>query len=394
MKARFLMFSLILLVCPDLFAASAQTVALGTTQHLHSVVLAEVRTYAVSLPASYQWASAQRYPVLYVLDGQDQFVHTVASAQFLAAQGEIPEMIVVGIDSTVRVRDFTQTDWPEMWIGGGGADTFVRFLGEELLPKIARDYRTDGYHILSGHSAGGQFALHVLAMHADLFRAYVALAPSLDWDNNLPQRELQKSLDATKSLPAFVYFAYGDDHRNALADDLALKAVLVEHAPAGLRSSSQHFPLESHGGIALLGQIDALRKLYAGYGMSNDMLQDADLVAVEQHYRELSKSLGWPVNIPESVINTLAYAQLGNGHVADAVALFMRNTTEHPESANAWDSLADGYAEALSWPQAIEAVDKAVALAIRNDLINRADFEHHAQKLHAKFQQTRAGTHN
>ena len=45
---------------------------------------------------------------------------------FLAEQGELPDMILVSVHSTVRVRDFTQTDWPQAWIGGGGAATFMR----------------------------------------------------------------------------------------------------------------------------------------------------------------------------------------------------------------------------------------------------------------------------
>ena len=386
MKVQSLMLCLLLLVCPHLVAANAQDLIIGTTLQIHSKVLDEERSYAVSLPASYPWARSQRYPVLYVLDGREQFAHTVASARFLSAQGEIPELIVVGIDSTERVRDFTQTDWPEAWIGGGGADNFARFLGEELLPKIAGDYRTDGYRIVSGHSAGGQFALHAVAAHPDLFRAYIALAPSVNWDHGLPQRELQQALGAAKSLPVFVYFAYANDYEQALADDLALKATLAGHVPAGFRASSRHFPLESHSSIALLGQIDALRSLYAGYGMSNDALQDADLASVDMHYGDLSKSLGWPVAVPESTINSLAYSLLGNQKVTEAIALFQRNTAEHPESANAWDSLAEGYAQALQWPQAIEAVDKAVALATRNALPNRSAFERNAKKLHAASQ--------
>ena len=68
------------------------------------------------------------YPVLYVLDGESNFIHTVGSLSFLSSQGEIPELIVVAITSTVRIRDFTQTDWSSHWIGGGGAKNFKSFL--------------------------------------------------------------------------------------------------------------------------------------------------------------------------------------------------------------------------------------------------------------------------
>jgi len=102
-------------------AVAGDPVVVGQSQRIHSAVLNEDRSYQVSLPDSYGWAKDRRYPVLYVLDGQTHFLHTAGSVGYLAAHGEIPEMIVVAIESTVRVKDFTQTDWPTAWVGGGGA---------------------------------------------------------------------------------------------------------------------------------------------------------------------------------------------------------------------------------------------------------------------------------
>ena len=111
---------------------AGEPVVIGQTERLHSAVLDEDRTYRVALPASYKWATDRRYPVLYVLDGAWHFQHAAASVGYLSAHGEIPEMIVVAIDSTKRVRDFTQSDWPTAWVGGGGAANFKRFFS--ILP--------------------------------------------------------------------------------------------------------------------------------------------------------------------------------------------------------------------------------------------------------------------
>jgi hypothetical protein len=88
--------------------ADAQVVV-GQTHGIHSAVLKEERKYRVYLPDSYAWAKDRRYPVLYLLDAESQFLHTAASVDYLASHGEIPELIVVGLDSTVRVRDFSPT---------------------------------------------------------------------------------------------------------------------------------------------------------------------------------------------------------------------------------------------------------------------------------------------
>lgn len=330
--------------------------------HIKSAVLKEERQYRVQLPASYDWAKERRYPVLYLLDGESQFGHTAAAADFLARQGEIPEMIVIALTSTVRVRDFTQTDWPAAWIGGGGAGKFLQFLSSELIPDVERRYRADGFRILSGHSAGGQFALYALTMEASPFRAYFAFSPSLDWDDNLPQRSLEKFLASAKRVPAFLYIARSDDAGRALQDYDKLADTLKVYRPEGFRWHNQPFPAETHGSIPLLANIDALRALYKGYRFHPDMAAKG-LPYARQHYAEVSKQAGWELPVPESAINEMAYTAISSGKQKEALELFLLNTKNNPNSANAFDSLADGYMEAKDWPNALRAAERAAALA-------------------------------
>lgn len=361
MVYRTFMFQLMLLVCAS--AGAGEPVTIGESRRIHSALLNEDREYQVSLPDSYKWAKDRRYPVLYVLDGKTHFVHSAGSVSFLASQGEIPELIVVAVASTVRVRDFTQTDWPSHWIGGGGAENFKRFLSKELIPEVDLNYRTDGFRILSGHSAGGQFALYCLTSEPTLFQAYFALSPSLDWDDNLPQRSLEKSFESTHSLPAFLYVARSDDSGRPLADYDRLVEMLKTKSPQGFRWYSQPFPEETHGSIPLLAQVDALRHLYSGYRFHQDLLEKGFSFA-QQHFQDVSRTVGWPLAIPEDVINGLGYAALSDGKTDDAIALFKRNVEANPNSADAYDSLTDGYASAGKWADAARAADKAVALAI------------------------------
>ncbi len=351
----------LLATCFSIESAGAQVV-LGQKHGIHSSVLNEERNYRISLPDSYAWAKDRRYPVLYVLDGESNFLHTAVSAGFLAAHGEIPEMIVVGIDSTVRVRDFTQTDWPQAWVGGGGAVNFKRFLSAELIPAIEQTYRADGFRVLSGHSAGGQFALFCLTSEPSLFRAYIAISPSLDWDHNLPQRSLEKAFDSTRNLEAFLYIARSDDFGRPLADYKRLVDTLKRKSPKGFRWFSQAFPNETHSGVPLLAQIDALRHLYSGYRFHDDMMSKGIQYA-ERHFREVSKKIGWPIALPEGVINEFAYEALSQGRVKEAIGLFQQNVENNPNSANAWDGLADGYAKLGHWRDAVQASEKAVTLA-------------------------------
>lgn len=384
--AAFRALALSFLVLSGPAAHAGEPVAIGETLRIHSKVLDEDRTYQVHLPASYPWAKDQRYPVLYVLDGKTHFVHTAAAADFLAAEGEVPETIVVAIASTVRVRDFTQTDWKEAWVGGGGAANFKRFLSTELIPLVEKTYRTDGFRTLSGHSAGGQFVLYTLTSEPALFRAYVALSPSLDWDHRLPARSLKKALESAPSLNAFLYAARSDDSGQALADWEELVAALGARRVPGFRWKSEAFPEERHTAIPLVGQIHALRALYDGYRLPEG-LEDRGMAAVAKHYEAFSRTLGWPVPPTESAVNAVAYAALEHDRVEEALALFRKNVDEHPHSANAWDGLKDVYAKAGRWKDAAASAERALALARASDDPQLPEFEHQARKMRERLKQ-------
>lgn len=379
---RVLAFSL--LIAFPAVARAGEPVTIGETFGIHSKVLNEDRTYQVHLPVRYGIEKDKRFPVLYVLDGKTHFQHTAASAAFLAAEGEIPETIVVAIASTVRIRDFTQTDWKEAWVGGGGAANFKRFLSAELIPLVEKTYRTDGFRTLVGHSAGGQFALYTLASEPALFHAYVALSPSLDWDGRLPARSLKKALESAPSLNAFLYAARSDDSGQALADWEELVAALEARKVPGFRWKSEAFPEERHRSIPLVGGIHALRALYDGYRMPEG-LADRGIAAVTQHFEAFSKTIGWPFAPTERAINDAAYAALEHGRVEAALALFRRNVDEHPSSANAWDGLTDGYAKAGRWTDAAAAADRALELARASNDPQLPYFQGQARKMHDRL---------
>ena len=381
-----------LLAITAVAASAAVPVTIGQMERIGSTALDEEREYQINLPASYGWAKDRRYPVLYVLDGQTHFLHTAISASFLAEQGEIPEMIVVAITSTVRIRDFTQTDWATNWVGGGGANTFKRFLSSELIPEIDRAYRTDGYRVLVGHSAGGQFVLYCLTSEPSLFQAYIALSPSLDWDNNLPQRSLEKSFESIRSLPAFLYVARSDDSGRALTDYERLIETLKSKSPRGFRWQSQAFPEETHTSIPLLAQVDALRSVYAGYRFHNDMLEKGFTFA-QQHFEKVSKTVGWDLSVPESVISSLGYAALNEGKTQDAIALFKRNVEANPNSANAYDSLAEGHGKAGEWEHAVRASNRALALATQSKHPSLPYFIKQAKSMSDQLEQNSTAPH-
>lgn len=103
----------------------------------------------------------------------------------------LPSCIIAGVISTDRTRDFTPTasaagrsgkTSPGTIPQGGGSETFSRFLTEELRSVIDSTYRTNGLNMLIGHSYSGLFTVNTFLRHTELFDIYLALDPSLWWD--------------------------------------------------------------------------------------------------------------------------------------------------------------------------------------------------------------------
>jgi hypothetical protein len=171
-----------------------------------------------------------------------------------------------------------------------------------------------------------------------------------------------------------------------LADYERLVETLKANSPQGFRYHDRAYPDETHGSVALLAQIDALRQLYAGHRFHPDMTPKG-LPFAEQHFRDVSKRVGWPLAVPESVINDLGYAALTGGKTQDAISLFKRNVEANPNSANAHDSLSEGYAKAGMWKDAARASDRAAALAVEFDHPNRSHFIDRARKMNERLKQ-------
>jgi len=152
------------------------------------------RTVRVYLPPGYR-TSTDRYPVLYLQDGQNLFdVRTSFAGEWrvdetcdlLVESGQIRPLIVVGIDNGGSARVAEYTPWPSNGSGGGGAAYLIDLI-TLLKPEIDRSYRTlsDRTQTFTGGSSlGGLISAYAGWAHDDVFGRVAAVSPSYWWDDD------------------------------------------------------------------------------------------------------------------------------------------------------------------------------------------------------------------
>jgi len=378
-------------------AIAQQRTGTVKTLTLKSKVLGEDRVILVRTPVGYE-TNKLRYPVLYMTDGDAHMGHTASTIEFLTGNGRIPEMIVVGVTNTDRTRDLTPAKSTQKNAAGelqfptaGGADNFLKFFETELIPEIEKDYRVQPYRILAGHSFGGLFAIHALITKPTLFNSYVAVSPSLQWENAEALARAEEFLKDQKELRVTLYASIGNEPGGIGESFDKFKEALSKTNIKGFEWQAERMDDEDHGSVVLRSHYFGLRKVYEGWQGPRDMKSGAvlgGLKGADEHYKKLSERFGYSIPVPENLINQMGYQFLFDGKPDEAIAVFKANVERYPGSANVYDSLAEAYERGGRFELAEPLYDKARTLGEQNNDPNAAVFKANYERAHAKLKET------
>lgn len=358
------LFIFILLSLPNLVFAFNNNITIGKTVEIESKVLNEKRKIQIHLPNAYRNGES-RFPVLYLTDGPGHFSHTVGTMNFLANNGRIPQMIIVGVGNTDRTRDLTPKlliSKDERFQNGGGADKFLHFFEQELIPHIEKNYRTQPYRVFSGHSFGGLFAINALMTKPEVFNAYIAVSPSLWWDDQRLIKDAEVFFNKTKAVDRTLFVTMAAEGERMLAPYNQFVNLAKKSKTKGLSFANKEFDDEDHGSTVLRSQYFALKQVWDGWNMSHETF-DQGLSAVQAHYKKVAMQFGFDVQVPEGLINNLGYIALGDKQLDKAIEAFAYNVKIYPKSANVYDSLADAQEASGALKSAYENYAKAYELA-------------------------------
>lgn len=387
-----------------LTAAHAQQkndLVIGSVVDFHSQILNEQRKIWVHVPGSYGAGTRakRKFPVVYLLDAEKNFTGVVGMIDLLSSMNGnniFPEMIIVGIPNTDRIRDLTPTHVVDgLWIDSsmarrsGGGEVFLAFIEKELIPFIDSNYRTSPYRMLIGHSLGGLMVINAFVHHNTLFSSYVAIDPSMWWDKQRLLHETAQVLKTTsykrKSLVLVMAHsqAPGMDTSMVQSDTtdgtlhprgiLELSRYIMDNGKNGLQAGFKYYDEESHGSVPLISTYDALHFIFNDYQlhMQDKYLNDSTFQLasfLKDHYEKISSEYdmtsedGRALLPPEDLVNNLGFYALGKKQFHKAEDMFKLNVTNYPAGFAAYNYLGDLYSAKGEKAKAIVSYKKALSL--------------------------------
>jgi predicted alpha/beta superfamily hydrolase len=332
---------------------------------MHSKAINEDRTIWIHTPPEYA-TSTDTYPVLYLLDGGSHFKYVSEMVDYLGdfETNFISKMIVVAIPNTDRGRDLTPVFEANK---ENGAEFFLSFIKDELVPYIDKNYRTQPYRILEAHSLGGLFGIYANEAAPGLFQASVIISPALKGDKNKAKvmGDFSTYLKKNDQLRGKMFVTISNEGTQAV--DL-LNKELKAFAPKYLQWAYKKYPEENHFSVPYKSMYDGLRFIYRNWHI--EAFLNADKISyrdIESHFKKLSDEFGYTIDPTEDFLNQCGYQQLNFKHIEEAIEIFRQNIRLHPASFNVYDSMGEAYMINGQKSLAIEYYEKSIALNPGNE---------------------------
>jgi predicted alpha/beta superfamily hydrolase len=339
--------------------SKAITYNFGKQYQLESKILGETRRLLIYVPEKYK-KSTEKFPVIYVLDGQIHYKHATTTADILQKKGQIPASIIVAItnnEGTV-MRDFSTK-----------TANYARFLKEEVLPFVANNFRVNGHKTLFGHSRPGAFVLETLVKTPNAFDNYIAANPIV---NEAFVTKFEHFLDHNKNLDQSLYFSMGGVHDvgpRSVRLMKALSELLTKKAPKSFQWKYQYFPQHVHHTTPSVTFYEGLANNFKDFqdpiiGSYQKFVAGNGMDGVKAYFKKRSLKYYTTEKITTNTIAGLGFAFMERGHAKEAAVLvkdIIKNM--YPESIHLHRVLGRAYEKMNANKEALKTYKKMLALA-------------------------------
>jgi len=356
----------------------------GHRYQIQSKILGEERQLLIYVPEEYQ-KSADKFPVVYILEGNIHYKHAVISIEKIQKSGWMPTSIIVAITDNegTNTRDYRQE-----------SDAFLRFINQEVQPFVAKNFRVNGFKTLFGHRDSGKFVLETFIKDPDEFDNYIAANP---YFRKGLITKFEDLLDKNKTLNQSLYFSMGtvlDNGSYNIKPAEELVELLKNKAPKNLQWKYQYLPLHGAHSSANVTLYDGLSMTFADYlGLPiynyQDFVDVNGMEGVKAFFRERANKYHISDEVDEGTFMGLGFMFMDGGNPKEAVELMVDAIkNDFPESVQLYRVLGRAYLKMEDNEQAFKAYEKMVLKAKQQNHPRLDGFENLLEQVKKKMKGT------
>ncbi len=329
-----------------------------------SKVLNRDMNVLIYLPDRYD-TSPSTYPVLYDTNTFLCFTYDCGTAELLTRTADMPGMIVVGVPALQN--GYVPTPYEDRGENPTTADLSLKFFKEELIPFVEKNYRTNDFRVLYGHSVGGLFTMYALFNYPDLFSAYIAGSPWFQTNDQYWLKNIEKMAKVRDLADKFLFMTVGKEEAKLTIDTYTeLEKWMNSQTFEGLTWKSAWLDGD-HGSMVGRNIYEGLTFIFSGWKIPTTVVRNRDVDAIDAYVQANSAKWGKyrfekSLIIPEPRLNSWGYALIRMKELEKAIKLFEYVVKLYPKSFNAHDSLAEGYLTKGDKENAIKYYKLAVEL--------------------------------
>jgi len=338
------------------------------------------------LPKDYDICNA-KYPVLYLTDGLQNIWHAVGTIEVLTRTGSVPPMIVVGIESTNRMRDFTLTTSENNPKSGGGKK-YLAFIEEELIPYIESNYRTNTYRALEGHSLGGLFTLSTFMERPDLFNSFIVMSPALWWNGEELTKKALEFFKTHVGLKNSLFFGIGTYESGT---DYGMRKelknyvdVITKNKPEELRFERKEIENEGHMASVLLSNYYGLKFIFSDMSFPENLYENYTDKKFLKHENFLMDKYGKSAKQSAESYVSLAATLIQQESYSEAITVLKRSVSAYSFDVGLMNFLANTYEKNNDVDLAIATYKMIIETSKENNYNREEEFEKQIKRLSKK----------
>jgi predicted alpha/beta superfamily hydrolase len=352
------------------FAGTNTSVERTKVISLESKTLNETREIFTRTPQNYD-PENKEYPVVYVLDGEWNFEYVAGYLDYMFSNNTYPDMIVTGVRNVNRNRDYVPR--PDIYFEDTGeADKFLKFVKNEWIEEIEKNYPTSDERIIIGHSFGGVFTLHILFSDPALFDAYIALGSSAWIADGVLLEEARTYFANPEDADAFVYMAVGEgDGGPTVPSSRELAGVFEKNAPESLEWTFEITPKTDHFKNFASGMHDAFMALFPAWGFAGEVLdaaRKAGAEGVNEWFKEKHGVLGMRFQPSWFDLGVAAFTLTQEEHGDAAIALMDNLKSYYPKNGRVANFAASVFEMNEQYEEALQEYERAIEIVTEQKL--------------------------